>query len=1055
MESKSKALTSFEIKTIHDAVRLGDLEQIKAFLEKGPKEIVHSKDSSNNTPLYYAAKNGDLEGAKLLLNAGASVNAVNDLGISIVQQVMRSGNMKLLNLFRQYSDPNEWQSNEKANIHKSTLASCKTDFNEVDFNAIDIEQISFEPLAIAQKFCTTMVRLKNGNLYALDGVDAKELRMYLLEKKFGPEYAEQHANVNVLTAHVSPGHGFLRLDSEAPGAVYHKPQGFYPQGRLMKMRQKTEAASQETNEVELTTETIDTQVPQIAPMASLEVPMPVVAAMEAPIPVEGKPLFEVKAIIEFLSHYGSASIQTSANLLLQSENFIRWCVEEDMDEIDPDILDIVGELLGYAASYAPSAVSISAKILLKTGQFVAWYGAKQLETIEESLKNELGAILGFAAKYGPPAIQLSANILLKSAEFGAWYASKQLTTIDEQLRSELGAILDFTVSYGPPALVISAQALLKTAQFSSWYVGKQLETVGEELKEEISTVVTLAAKYGPPVLSVSANALLVSAEFGTWYASKQLATINEQLQDEIATIIHFSAMYGPPAVSIAASALIASGRLAAWTAMSGYDIGRSSVQQIPTVASKVIVGTQFLGETAVSGAKALADFTVASVKTVTETTSAIKSTVWEARLQFRKFRSLAGEQEGMAGDEYESEQRSIEENHLKIMFLLDDDQARSAFARINEVQQSCHADPGEACVYHVLERNCVDFVQEVYETTDLEGNVHDYFTDVEMLNWAPTEVFANKALAYGYLQSRGPDRFIDNTFRITETLERWGIAPPTKAPPPMPEQFAALPETSQEIPQPTSFQVRTSTPERPCYYTAGGTNVIDMTGVPQGALITQCKLQPYKPPFQKSELNIVAPFFESATHAAAISGVSTLAIDVAKELNVPAEYIRITERTVSILTTIYNSQSIIPTMGSEAMFQALKFYGYSDSQALIASRITSVTIRAAQNYANPLGFVISFTGELTGSAVGTTLAKGALYGTKGVIYGTTQLGRAAIAITSYVIPQPMQDTLSQGKTALFSRMAETSQHAKDLFAQTYQSTSATVASFNIKRIFGL
>jgi exonuclease VII small subunit len=116
-------------------------------------------------------------------------------------------------------------------------------------------------------------------------------------------------------------------------------------------------------------------------------------------------------------------------------------------------------------------------------------------------------------------------------------------------------------------------------------------------------------------------------------------------------------------------------------------------------------------------------------------------------------------QKGSVTDENWYERHSEENNHLKLRFFLNDEQAKQALQAINKVSQSCSQNPEEACVYHLTSRNCVDFVQEVYKATGSKGYFADYFTDEQLTrgvnSFSPAELYEYKAMCYGYLQSRG------------------------------------------------------------------------------------------------------------------------------------------------------------------------------------------------------------------------------------------------------------------------------------------------------------
>src|SRR5215831_556790 len=61
-----------------DAARNADRDVMRAVLQKGAN--VNATEPDGSTALHWASYRDDLEGAELLIRAGAKVNAANDLG---------------------------------------------------------------------------------------------------------------------------------------------------------------------------------------------------------------------------------------------------------------------------------------------------------------------------------------------------------------------------------------------------------------------------------------------------------------------------------------------------------------------------------------------------------------------------------------------------------------------------------------------------------------------------------------------------------------------------------------------------------------------------------------------------------------------------------------------------------------------------------------------------------------------------------------------------------------------------------------------------------------
>jgi ankyrin repeat protein len=81
---------------LHVSARLGELTQVKAFLDKGIDANV--KDAMERTPLHYAAMEGQIEVAQLLIKAGADLNCKDKDGQLPASLAMAGWNMEMVKL---------------------------------------------------------------------------------------------------------------------------------------------------------------------------------------------------------------------------------------------------------------------------------------------------------------------------------------------------------------------------------------------------------------------------------------------------------------------------------------------------------------------------------------------------------------------------------------------------------------------------------------------------------------------------------------------------------------------------------------------------------------------------------------------------------------------------------------------------------------------------------------------------------------------------------------------------------------------------------------------
>ena len=75
---------------IHQAAQAGDLVKIRELLEKDPA-LVNAKDENGRTPLHWAARAGNLEVLRYLVDKGADPNALDNNGVASLHILARSG----------------------------------------------------------------------------------------------------------------------------------------------------------------------------------------------------------------------------------------------------------------------------------------------------------------------------------------------------------------------------------------------------------------------------------------------------------------------------------------------------------------------------------------------------------------------------------------------------------------------------------------------------------------------------------------------------------------------------------------------------------------------------------------------------------------------------------------------------------------------------------------------------------------------------------------------------------------------------------------------------
>jgi ankyrin repeat protein len=117
-----------------------------------------------------------------------------------------------------------------------------------------------------------------------------------------------------------------------------------------------------------------------------------------------------------------------------------------------------------------------------------------------------------------------------------------------------------------------------------------------------------------------------------------------------------------------------------------------------------------------------------------------------------KVSHLMNDYSGVLNKEDTYEKDSDIHNYLKITFHVNNNQAMSVIDTINKVNNSCNGDYEEACAYRAVERNCVDFEQEIFKSTGGSGDFANYFTNKQLS-------FGGIAVNYVFTRSRKVNYF--------------------------------------------------------------------------------------------------------------------------------------------------------------------------------------------------------------------------------------------------------------------------------------------------------
>jgi|GEM_PF-4527093 len=157
--------------------------------------------------------------------------------VSLLESAIRNNEIKLVQLLLEKNGTNDIMDYHPEHyIYKNDILSCLSDPDDYCletylFGCISIiEHIDFNPLITVQNGCSTLVRLIDGSIYEFKNTDAEKFRDDILKEKYGSDYSEEFA---VLEIYSSPGHAFIGIICDDCGkgseaieyAIGHYPRG--------------------------------------------------------------------------------------------------------------------------------------------------------------------------------------------------------------------------------------------------------------------------------------------------------------------------------------------------------------------------------------------------------------------------------------------------------------------------------------------------------------------------------------------------------------------------------------------------------------------------------------------------------------------------------------------------------------------------------------------------------------------------------------------------------------------------------------------------------------
>lgn len=683
---------------LHTAVLQKDYKMIRLLLRSGAANSINTLDAQGLSPKQRAIISGQVNAVKAMLEASPeAASTINQpdkrFGVSDLQRASRSGNLEMYSLLISYLGKQEIKDHPFS-FTSEEIDSCEAASELEAVKTFPLEKIGF-PLVIAQNFCSTMIRLEDGGVLRLQNSDAKEVREYLMQKKYGDGWKSDHG-ANVLTLYVAPGHGFTRLECQNcdDGQPFNMNRGFYPTDRILRNEPTEPKNKEEKKPVSRPPET-----PSIASSPYLE-------SEEA---FETVPTQEANLIFTITRNDKTVTMNSSSgnSITIPNEDF-RYILKSIFNKDQP-----------------PQKIA---------------------ETIHDRLKQN-------ASDGGDsPDFRVIEEIIHEL------HHSKVATSIiarwvEENLVKPNASGQGHTTLEGNEIVKIVDYLLNPTEQPSN------LGSIFNSFLEQIS----LKEAIVPPITLLNPNPESISKLFADIAAGTPL--------EEIAT--EYFGRKNPDEQTIERLSAQEASKIAQW--ITAGTVGNVDLNSM--IANALNSAQNLVGATLMilpSSTNLMHQASVAQEN--------VGHYLWEVKRylkqELKKGYLLSQERVGRVGNEDWYENHSDTKNLLKIMFYLNDEQAKGALDTIKGVTLSCEENPERSCRYFLTQRNCVDFVREVYHGTGATGEFADFFTDEQLAQGhlhAASQIHEFRAVNYAYLRSRGVHpSYLENLNRLNQVYNTVG-----------------------------------------------------------------------------------------------------------------------------------------------------------------------------------------------------------------------------------------------------------------------------------------